>query len=158
MDTPLHRRLIGWLQALVGVLAVFLVAIAVLQVTLRYLFAAPLGWVEEVSVMALIWLSWIGAVLCWLAGSHIAVDLLPPMRAAARRWFAIAIDALALVFGLALCIASFWTLDLFSNFDLGTFEIPASIKYYPVTAGSAGLALAALINLWSRFKQADAGG
>jgi TRAP-type C4-dicarboxylate transport system permease small subunit len=108
--------------------------------------------------MALIWLSWIGAVLCWLAGSHIAVDLLPPMRAAARRWFAIAIDALALVFGLALCIASFWTLDLFSNFDLGTFEIPASIKYYPVTAGSAGLALAALINLWSRFKQADAGG
>jgi TRAP-type C4-dicarboxylate transport system permease small subunit len=158
MDTPLHRRLIGWLQALVGALVVFLVAIAVLQVTLRYVFAAPLGWAEEVSVMALIWLSWIGAVLCWLAGSHIVVDLFPPMRAATRRRFAIAIDALALVFGVALCTASFWTLELFSNFDLGTFEIPASIKYYPVTAGSAGLALAALINLWSRFTHADAAG
>lgn len=158
MDTPLHRRLVAWLRSIVGLLVVFLVTIAFLQVVLRYVFAAPLAWVEEISVMALIWLSWVGAVLCWLAGSHIVVDLFPStLRGGIRRWFAIGINSLAFAFGLALCIASFWTLELFSHFDLGSFEIPASIKYYPVTAGSAGLSLSALLNLAVLFRHSDVG-
>lgn len=154
MNTALHRRLIGLLGHLIGAFVVGLVAVAFLQVVLRYVFAAPLLWAEEVSVMALIWLCWIGAILSWLQGSHIVVDLVSGlMSAEVKRAFAIAFDLLALAGGTTLCLLSLQTLALFADFDLGSFQIPASIKYYPVTAGSAGLALAALLNLVSRLRR-----
>lgn len=154
MNTVPHRRLIGLLRHLIGAFVVFLVAVAFLQVTLRYVFASPLLWAEEVSVMALIWLCWIGAILSWLQGSHIVVDLFSGLLSApVKHAFAVAFDVLALVGGTALCVVSLQTLAVFADFDLGSFQIPASIKYYPVTAGSAGLALAALLNLVTRLRR-----
>lgn len=146
------RSALTWLaQRAIGLLVAVLVVLAATQVVLRYGFGASLLWIEEVSVILLIWLAWIGVTYLWLTGAHIAVDLVPSMvNETARRRLAYLADALALAGGTVLFLTSLKTVSIFSGMDLGSLEINAAIKYYPVTAGSAGLAIAAALNIWSR--------
>lgn len=46
------------------------------QVVLRYVFRAPIPWVEEASVFLMIWMTFIGAGVALRSGSHIAMTLL----------------------------------------------------------------------------------
>jgi len=140
------------LSRLIGLLVAGLVGLAFVQVVLRYGFRFSLLWVEEVSVMALIWLAWIGIVYLWLVREHIFVDLLPnALPTAGRRWLGLAIEAVALVCGVALVFVSQGTLEMYAGMQLGSLEIDATTKYYPIAFGGAGLAAAALLNLWQAF-------
>ncbi len=152
------RALFAWLlERLIGALLLFLVGLAFMQVVLRYGFAAAILWVEEISVMALIWLAWIGITYLWLSRSHIAVDLLPSLLPPdGERRLRLAIDLLALLAGATLAFISLETLEMYADMDLGSLEIDASLKYYPVTAGGVGLALAALLNLWRHWGEREA--
>lgn len=69
---PLNRVVDACVMALMAVLAVVLF-IAVLT---RYLFNFPLAWSEEVSRYAFVWLSFLGAELCFRTNMHVGVDLL----------------------------------------------------------------------------------
>ncbi|MDP6343519.1 MAG: TRAP transporter small permease subunit [Alphaproteobacteria bacterium] len=152
MEARVRAVLSRGLQGLIGAIVVCLVALAFLQVVLRYVFAAPLLWVEEISVMALIWLAWIGVVYLWLSRAHIAVDLITTvLTPAGRRRLAHAFDGLALLGGAVLGLISLGTIEIYSGFEMGSLEIEAAIKYYPITAGGAGLAVAAIVNIWRRL-------
>ncbi len=152
MEAGLRRVLTWVLSRLTGCLVAGLVVLAFTQVVLRYVFNSALLWVEEVSVMALIWLAWVGIVYLWLTRAHIAVDLISGiLPAAGSRWQAIAIDLLALIGGGALVLVSLGTLEIYAGMELGSLEIDADVKYYPVTAGGAGLSCAAALNLWRRL-------
>ncbi len=149
MEAGLRQAATWFLSRLIGILVAGLVCLAFAQVVLRYLFNSAVLWVEEVSVMALIWLAWTGIVYLWLTRSHIAVDLIgAALSPVGRAWAARAVDSLACVAGVALVTVSLGTLEVYSGMDLGSLEIDASVKYYPITAGGAGLALAAVLNLW----------
>lgn len=152
------RSTLAWLcRGVIGLLVAVLVILAALQVILRYGFGAALLWVEEVSVILLIWLAWIGIDYLWLTRAHIVVDLVPAMLdETGRRRLAWLADALALIGGTALFIMSLETVAIFSGMDLGSIEINAAVKYYPIPAGSAGLALAAALNMWRRAGPAEA--
>ncbi len=156
METRL-RALFAWLlERLIGALVLFMVALAFMQVVLRYGFSAAILWVEEISVMALIWLAWLGITYLWLSRSHIAVDLLPTLLPpAGERRLRLAIELLGLLAGATLAFISLETLEMYADMDLGSLEIDASLKYYPVTVGGVGLALAALLNLWQRWGEPD---
>ncbi|MCP5370832.1 MAG: TRAP transporter small permease subunit [Hyphomicrobiales bacterium] len=153
MIDRLHHAL-GWLlERAVGLLALVMLVLALAQVGLRYLFAAPLLWVEEVSVMALIWAAWLGAVLLWLRAGHIAVDLVPKLLGpGAERALAHLMDLAAMVGGVALVWVNAQTITVFGGMEMGSLEITASLKYYPITAGGAGLALAAALNMARRWR------
>lgn len=55
---------------------VFVVVISALQITLRYVFNAPLEWPEELSGVLVIWLTFLGAVTLVRHGQHARVELL----------------------------------------------------------------------------------
>jgi len=144
------RQFLAWvLSRAIGGIVLGLVGLAFVQVVLRYVFSSAILWVEEVSVMALIWMVWLGIVYLWLTRAHIAVDLIGgALSAPAQRRLAFAIDVLALIGGVTLTWISLETLNIYSGMELGSLEMDASTKYIPVTVGGAGLALAALLDLW----------
>ena len=157
METRLRAGFALLLERLIGALVLFLVALAFMQVVLRYGFSAAILWVEEISVMALIWLAWLGIPSLWLSRSHIAVDLLPTLLPpAAERRLRLAIELLGLLAGATLASISLETLEMYADMDLGSLEIDASLKYVPVTVGGVGLALAALLNLWRHWTEPGA--
>jgi TRAP-type C4-dicarboxylate transport system permease small subunit len=50
-------------------------AVVLLQVLLRYVFAAPLVWAEEASVFLMIWVTFIGSGIAIRKKAHIAMTL-----------------------------------------------------------------------------------
>ena len=151
---PRAARLRGRAEALLadavaaGIVA--MVLLTALQVVLRYLFAASLSWVEEVSVLVMSWTTWAGAAVLWLRRAHIAVDIVPrALSPAAGRRFNLALDVMALAGGLALARVSVTTAEMFGGVEVGGLGLDGSVKYYAVIAGGIGLATAALLNLFA---------
>jgi C4-dicarboxylate transporter, DctQ subunit len=92
-------EILTWLELTVIGGAIALCALLLfVNVVLRYVFLAPLGWAEEVSIYAMVWIVFIGASAVMRAGGHIAVDLLPLALSPPQRR---CLQALALT--LALC-------------------------------------------------------
>lgn len=143
----LRRLLLGLTRHGLGAGLAFMAGLAVLQVVLRYVFANSITWVEEISVLALLSLAWIGAVHLWLDRSHIGVDLLLPQAGPWRARLMAAFDLAAIAGGLALAWAAEATIAAFGGVLYGSLELPGEVKYLPVLAGGIGLALAGLLNL-----------
>lgn len=51
-------------------------AMVAVQVVLRYIFRAPIPWVEEASVFLMIWMTFVGAGVALRSGAHIAMTSL----------------------------------------------------------------------------------
>jgi len=143
-----HSRLSSVLAALVGLSLLTILSLAFLQVVLRYAFAASILWVEEVSVMGLGWMAWLGATQLWLQRQHISVDILPARHGVMRATLSRLADLLAVAFGVALFMVATTTIDAFAGIEMGSLEIDAGVKYYPLIGGGSGLALAGALNLW----------
>ena len=125
-----------------------LILLTLMQVTLRYFFRHSIDWVEEISVVVLTWLAWIGATMLWLQRRHPAVDIViggcsPATRLALHRLF----DGLAIVLGIGLAVATWGTIDMFAGIELAGLGIDSAVKYQPILAGGIGLAFAGLVNL-----------
>lgn len=143
----LRRLLLALTRHALGAGLAFIAGLAVLQVVLRYVFAASITWVEEVSVLVLLWIAWTGAIHLWLARGHIAVDLLIGGEGRGRELLNRVLDLAAIAGGLLLVWAAQTTVAAFGGILMGSLEIPGAIKFYPVVVGGAGLALAGAVNL-----------
>jgi TRAP-type C4-dicarboxylate transport system permease small subunit len=135
------RHLIG--AALLGV-----ILLAIAQMVLRYIFAASLVWVEDLSVLVILSVAWGGGLLLWLERRHVAVTILSealPRRGA--ELLRIGIDVIAIVFGIALVPMALNTADMFAGIDLAGIELDASVRYAPIVVGGFMLALGGLIDL-----------
>lgn len=146
MITAVRAFLRQSLRQLCGGVLAATVMLAFLQVVLRYGFASSIIWVEEISVLLLLLLCWLGAAQLWLTRSHVLVDLIA-RHGRRRRMADRLIDLLGLGAGIALSVYSLDTLDAFSGIEMGSLELDASLRYYPILAGGTGIALAALLNL-----------
>ncbi|MGH2507205.1 MAG: TRAP transporter small permease [Ktedonobacteraceae bacterium] len=51
----------------------------------RYLFLAPIGWAEEVSLYLIVWMVFVGGSVAIRTRGHIAMDLLPLWLSSANR-------------------------------------------------------------------------
>ncbi len=70
----LNRRLVALETLAAGGLIVTVCAVVLLQVGMRYLFAYPNPWSEEVSRFCFIWVSMLGASLAVEYGAHFGFD------------------------------------------------------------------------------------
>jgi TRAP-type C4-dicarboxylate transport system permease small subunit len=142
------QRTVGLLRHALGASLLLLVLLTLMQVTLRYLFRHSIDWVEEISVVVLTWLAWLGATLLWLQRRHPAVDILASVLSpAARRRLQRLFDAVAIVVGVGLVVSTAGTIDAFAGIELAGLGLDSAIKYEPIMAGGAGLACAGLVNL-----------
>ena len=61
----------------IAVLCMVLILVLVLaQVVMRYVFNTPLTWSEELAVFVMIWLTFIGSLICMRDNEHIEVTIL----------------------------------------------------------------------------------
>lgn len=84
--------------AIAGGALAFLVAVTVLSVVTRYVFDAPLHWLEEVSGLLMIWIVMVGAIGTERDGQHLTIPMLTdalPHRL--RAGVEVAIGALSIV-------------------------------------------------------------
>ena len=83
------------------VVAVLLVAMSGTvfgNVVCRYFLDASLAWYEEVSRFLLIWIVFLGAVIAFIRGDHLGIDVIfMVLRPRYRRMVVVAADALVLV-------------------------------------------------------------
>jgi TRAP-type C4-dicarboxylate transport system permease small subunit len=144
----LAQRAILVLRHALGASLLLLILLTLMQVTLRYLFRHSIDWVEEISVIVLTWLAWLGAMVLWLQRRHPAVDIVAgALSPSARRHVQRLFDATAIAIGIGLVVSTAGTIDAFAGLELAGLGIDSAIKYQPVMAGGAGLALAGFVNL-----------
>jgi TRAP-type C4-dicarboxylate transport system permease small subunit len=62
--------------AIAGGALTFLVSVTVLSVVARYVFDAPLHWLEEVSGLLMIWIIMVGAIVTERDGQHLTIPML----------------------------------------------------------------------------------
>ena len=156
MEFRLRSIYAGFLGFSLGLCATTMAGLAVLQVILRYVFASSLMWVEEASVIIMLWMTWLGGSLLWLTKSHIVVDLLTnQFSPRIQKTIASLIDVLVIILTGTLFVVSQETLRTLDGLELDSLPIDLTIKYYPVPFGALGLVVAAILNLWSRHSRRE---
>jgi TRAP-type transport system small permease protein len=127
------------LSYIVAVLLVAMSAVVFGNVFSRYLLNTTWGWYEEVSRFLLIWIVFIGAVVCMIRGDHLSIDLLQIVFSPrVCRMFAILTDVLILS-ALAIMCKGAWDMaidSLASGWVASSIPIPYGWVYMigPVSA------------------------
>lgn len=75
MLQTVERKLCFCLKAFIGVILLFLVGINVVQVITRYAVNVIITWVEEISILGIIWIAAVGVPLAWFTRSHLEMDI-----------------------------------------------------------------------------------
>jgi TRAP-type C4-dicarboxylate transport system permease small subunit len=114
-----------------------LVLICFAQVVARYIFAASFTWAEEVSIIILLWTTWLGASLAVKQNAHLRVQILDDrLKPATKALLHLILSGLAIAFLLVIAwtsrivIASSAFMSLFSMPN-----IPRNVLNYSVTFG-----------------------
>lgn len=113
------------------------IALSTAQVVSRYFLNSPLAWVEEVSVIILIWMTFIGSAWLVRKDQHIRVELLeelgyPRLRTALYTLY----DVASIVFLILLAVGGYQLIDLMRFDRTPALRIPYSaiVAIVPVTA------------------------
>ena len=95
----------------VSVLCMALILVLVVaQVVMRYVFNSPLVWSEELAVYIMVWLTFIGSVICMRDNEHIEVTILVD-------YLPRALQRVAFIFS-RLVSAIFWLIVAYYGFEL----------------------------------------
>lgn len=79
-------RALSWLEeTFIGAALAFCAVLLFVNVLLRYLFRASVGWAEELTIFLVVWVVFVGASIAVRTRGHIAVDLLPLMLSPENR-------------------------------------------------------------------------
>ncbi len=129
-------------KAVLGVCVALIVAITLAAVWWRYALAAPIAWVEQVSNILFIWITFVGAAVLYRQKLHIGVDLfverLPGRAKAAMSW---AIEAGNLLFVVVLFVYSLkLSIDVLPN-TYGALDITPAWFYFSAPVSCAMMAL-----------------
>ena len=89
------NKLLDGISVLCMVLILLLV---IVQVGMRYLFNSPLTWSEELAVFVMIWLTFIGSLICMRDKEHIEVTILVDYLPRSLQRIVVAFSRLASVF------------------------------------------------------------
>lgn len=129
-------------KALSYVVAVLLVAMSFTvfgNVVCRYFLDASLAWYEEVSRFLLIWIVFLGAVIAYIKGDHLGIDVLLIFLPARLRQVVVVVADLLVLLALAIMFQGGWEMamdSLASGWVASSVPIPYGWVYMvgPVSA------------------------
>ncbi len=138
-----------WVLKLAMVLLVAMVVLVFLNVVLRYGFSSGIHWSEEISLVIVIWFTFIAMALGVKESLHINVDILPKKLPKA---FFTALDCirdvLVVIIG-GIMIYYGWKLTLNgARSSLPATNIPNSINYVVLPISGIFIVLYAIIHLY----------
>jgi TRAP-type C4-dicarboxylate transport system permease small subunit len=143
-----RRRLAAVLRFMLGAILTALVCLDATQVVLRYLFLVGVAWGGDVATLLLFALAWLGAPLLWLSRGHISVDFVTALLGSrGRARLNATLDVVMIAGAGVLAAITVEAMEAYSLIDLPTLGTSAAVKYVPIFAGCALLALSGLINL-----------
>lgn len=156
MEARLRRWFCRFTEIFLAMAVAALTLAAALQVGLRYLFAEPWPWMEQISVIIMIWMAWLGAAYLWLTAGHVAiVSVIDALSLRWRERLRATFDLCAIAVGTGVFLVSFETFRAFAGMELGDLPIDIAVNYQPIAAGALLLAVAGLLNLWRRIAGAE---
>lgn len=136
----LFEKLANFLKKITAVMMMALVVVVTIQIVGRMAFTLSTPWTEELAKYLLIWISFVGGVVCLIKGEHLLVDILyvkfsPRLKKYARLAndvIVIAFTCVLLVGGIQLC-----TNPIIRRSLTPAMQMPRVWLYYvlPVTMG-----------------------
>lgn len=129
-------------KAMLGACVGLIVLITLAAVWWRYVLAAPIAWIEQVSNILFIWITFVGAAVLYRQKLHIGVDmLLEALRGRARTAMFWAIELANLGFILVLFIYSMkLSIDVLPS-TYGALDITPAWFYFSAPVACAMMTL-----------------
>ena len=134
----LNRALVALETCTAGALLVAVAVVVLLQVLMRYLFAYPNPWSEEVSRFCFIWLSLLGASLAVEHRAHFRFDQVTGKLAPrTKRAVETGARAVVLIFALLLVGTGIALMDLTMAERSPALNLPVALVYAAVPVSGA---------------------
>ncbi len=151
----LNRILVSAETVAAGCLVVAVSAVVLLQVLMRYLFAYPNPWSEEVSRFCFIWASMLGASLAVEHGAHFGFDqvtkgLARGVRSAVETFA----TAVVLIFSVVLVVTGIALMALTVGERSSALNLPVALVYAAVPVSGALM----VIHLLAGYVRPEDGG
>jgi TRAP-type C4-dicarboxylate transport system permease small subunit len=113
---PSLVRALRWLATLAErscqLSIVAMAGLVLVQVVLRYVFRAPLIWVEEAAIFLMIWMTFVGAGVALRRGAHVAMTVLRDRFAARLSRLILLVSHLAVLAFLLIVLWQAWILAM----------------------------------------------
>ncbi|WP_379561332.1 TRAP transporter small permease [Psychromarinibacter halotolerans] len=134
-----------------ALLLVAIVTLTVLQVVFRFVLGSPLVWSEELARLAVLWMTFVGAIVCCWDGSHLRVSQLPTYL---KGWLGRALygvnGAVIIVFLAILAWTAIPIVEMAHRQNRGALSLPVS--YYRSAAPVGAVLMIAYLGLrWWRL-------
>ena len=130
------------------------VSILCAQVIFRYFIGNSLDWIEEVSRILLIWLTYIGAAVALKRKGHIAVDVfLGLFPESFRRVADIVTSVLVIAFSAFLCVQGVTFALLSERTTFPALQVPVSWQYLGLPVGCFLMVIYGCVHLASSLRR-----
>jgi len=122
---------------LLSVTLAALVSICFTQVVARYVFKAAFTWAEEVSIILMLWATWVAACLAVKQDTHIRIRFLEErLKPRSRLIIRLGVKSLSILFLTVIALASKLVLAAMENMTLMSLpSVPLNIIYLSVPCG-----------------------
>lgn len=155
-----------WQKLLDGMALVSTAVASVMMVTLigifgwlvygRYVLNATPTWVEQVALLLIVWITFLGAAVGVRRGTHLAVDFIRDAAPEPIRKLGLLICAVALIFfGIMLAWQGYEMFERVSRRRIPLLGLSETWRAAPVIIGGLMIALFALDDLISRLFRKD---
>lgn len=143
---------------IIVVLCMTVMASAVMaNVCCRYVLKLSLTWSAELARYCMVWMAFLGATVLVNENQHLAVDVLPKaLTPDARRWLAVLIHGLSMVFFVILAWCGFGLVRSTSDQVASSMEfLPMSVVYVVIPASGLLMFWGSAVVLLKAFGQKD---
>ena len=149
MSDPLIRRMDRIERLITAMTAVVMIILSVLicwQVFSRYVLNASPFWIEEISVISLMWIGLLGAAGCVWTESHMSLELVVRrFPDAVRVWLKALTDMAIAGFALFLCDRGIFLVQRTMSGTLSTLPVPVGYTYLILPIAGALMVMFAAI-------------
>ena len=153
------RQVSTWLQQLerllTAVTAVILGLLALLvgwQVVARYVFNTGIFWAEELSLLAMMWGTLLGAAGCIWTDSHVRLNiLLDRLPASVRVWMLTAMDGIIIWFAFWIVKEGMLLAQRTMGGQMSALHIPIGITYVILPAAAALMIIFTVVKALERL-------
>lgn len=132
------------IKPVIGSAILFITVMLCLNVIGRYIFGFSLKWAEELTTYTIIWITFLGAVVCVREGMMISMDaFVSQAKGSMKRFFIIATNLVGVVFSLIIAYLGIEiTIQVYSSMQVSpAMMIPMYIPYAALPLGSILMAL-----------------
>jgi TRAP-type C4-dicarboxylate transport system permease small subunit len=134
-----------------------LVLVCFSQVVARYIFDASFAWAEEVSIIILLWATWLGASLAVKQNAHLKVKIIEDrLKPATKALLHLILDGLAIAFLLVIAWTSRIVIESSTFMTLFSLPgVPRNVLNYSVTFGCILMSyyiVRSMTEAWQNFR------